>query len=191
MGDTSFQAPGPHAAVSQKGELENVRGLEIVKRVLGTYQYIGGTYHRAKPRCSGRGLPKMLSCACWMPGNRPSRALAPAVTASLRKPRFDRLPTTSTLPNYNNWSRSAVSRAVSLEGSTTAPRRRLWTDTTITHHLGNVKHRYLSQEPARLQQEHAADGDNPSEIAAAAAMAAAAEESGGIGRGGTDSRQPR
>ncbi|CAM9251274.1 unnamed protein product [Laminaria digitata] len=116
----------------------------------------------------------MLSCACWMPGNRPSRALAPAVRASLRKPRFDRLPTT--LPNYNNWSRSTVSRAVSLEGSSTAPRRRLWTDTTITHHLGNVKHRYLSQEPARLQQEHAADGDNPSEIAAAAAMAAAAEE---------------
>ena len=140
------------------------------------------TYLRETPRNSRRAQPKMFSRACWMPGNRPSRALAPVVRASLRRPLFDRAPTISTLFNHN-WSGSTVSRAVSLEGRMTAPRRCLRTDTTITYHLSNTKHRYLSQEPACKQQKHAVDGDSPAKKAAAAA-----ESGGGIGRGRTGVR---
>lgn len=163
----------------QKRRVRGPKSSRVVHRVLSTR-----THLQEISRCSGRGQPKMLSCAYWTPGNRPCRALAPVVRAWLRGTRLDRAPITSTLSNYS-WAHTTVSRAASLEGPTAALRRCLWTDTTITYHLGNVKHRHLSQEPARKQPKHAADGNSP-DLAAAAAAA----EAGGIGGGGTGTRPP-
>lgn len=84
-----------------------------------------------------------------------------------------------------------MSRVIGLEGASSAPSRCLWTDTTVTHHLGNVKYPYLSQEPACNQQKYAAgaDDERPKKtVTAAAGETAAAEKGGDIGHGGTDFR---